>query len=119
MSSVPITRKIIYYLLSYGLLAAGVGAASLLFRGLLQLIPPISLSRHDLFAWFSLVPLVLLFICGFYLYYIIRVGYYTSPNIKRFNWKYFMMDFFVGFSVVLGAQSLVLAISWLKLAFGS
>ena len=117
MSSLLLTRKIIYFTVLYGLLAAGVGTATLFLRKLLKFIPPLLRDNHDLYAWFSIVPIFLCLLCGYYICHAIRTALYDYPTVKRFNLRYIVVIFFVGFSVVLGVQSLVLAISWLKLGF--
>ncbi len=118
MPSLPLARKIICFIVLYGLLAAGVGTATLLLGKLLKFIPPLLQNNHDLYGWFSIAPIFLCLLCVYYIYHVQRTVLYDFPNIKRFNLKYVGMVFFVGFSVVLIAQSLVLAISWLELAFG-
>jgi len=119
MMSSPIIRKIIYSIVLYSLLAAGVAIATLFLRKLLEFIPPLLQNNHDLYGWFSSVPIFLCLISGYYIYYAIRTVLYDYPNVKSFNLRHILVIFFVGFSIVLGVQSLVFAISWLKLAFGS
>jgi len=121
MKPIQLQMRIAHFALACASTGLGIFLGSIVASGIFKLLDLVNLpdpSNSSLFYWLSLIPLVLFIGCCILVYYTHFAGIRDFVNLPQFGFREFSLTILMSVAVVVGIQSLILMLAWLRVAMG-